>query len=184
MATKEIDEFPQLAIVTGTQIIHTKDTDSSDSIMTVQQVIDLVPVPPTVDAFDPESNPIVTPTASDLFVLLDNNTGNTEGTATVAKIQTLLGLVSATSNFATNGFFDIGGLELRWGTYVSNTDGLQTVAFFKTFTTQCFGVYLNAQLADSQHPILAASFDTDEFTSNRTNLIDGDVTVTYFALGF
>ena len=98
--------------------------------------------------------------------------------------EAIIGLLSATSVLATDGFFDIGGLELRWGTYVSNTDGLQTVAFFKTFTNECLGVYLSPLLADSQHPILTASFDTDEFTSNRTNLIGGDVTVTYFALGF
>lgn len=182
MPLKQIDEFSPLASITGVEIIHTKDTGGVDSTMTAQQIADLVPSPAA--PFDPASNVINTPAAADLFVLLDASQSNDEGTATVAQIQSLLGLTTATGNLTTIGNFNIGGLELRWGTYVSNTDSLQTIQFNVVFPNECFGVYISPQLADSQHPVLVAGFNITEFTSNRTNLLSGDITTTYFALGF
>jgi hypothetical protein len=79
-----------------------------------------------------------------------------------------------------NGFWDLGnGLQIRWGTWLSNTDDDKSVYFAKAFSSSCFVVVTDEWIWDN-----STVKYTNRFIINRSNDVDGDKTRNYIAIGY
>lgn len=180
---RQISEFPQLvdADVNGDNILHTKNRDSNaDSLLTVQQIVDRVPTTDLSDLVPPTTLSVNTTTDSALIA--DASSSNEIRRVAFSTYISALG-IPVVSGSITNGNFEISGLQLRWGTFISNTDAPQIVNFSLAFSNQCFGVWLNFQGANASNPRYAQSFTTTTFTLDRNDNINQDDTINYFAIG-
>ena len=175
----QIDEFPVLGSISGTEIIHTKDPSGVDVTMTAQQVADLVPDP---DVFDPTQNEL-TPVESDKFVLLDSSDSNNEKNATIDSIRALLGVTTATGTLATDGHWDIGAFQIRWGTILSTIDAPEIFLYSTPFSNETYTVQINLQASGQSEPITASTFSASTFTINRADKFNEPLVCDYFAIG-
>ena len=176
---REISELPVLSAITGTNILHTKDTGTSvDSTMTVQQVLDLAP------AADQQPADAVLDTGVDSIVFADGSDSNRLKRESWADFLSLIGAATVTGTVAS-GAFSIGPIHFRIGNVVSNSNSAQVFNFASSFTTACSGVWLNLQSADASSPMPALSWTTSGFTIDRTNAYLSTVhTVNYLAIGY
>jgi hypothetical protein len=88
-----------------------------------------------------------------------------------------------TKNIEANGYADMGGLYIQWGTVTSSSDGSQTFDFPTTFPSACYSVVCNRKVTDPSSPICASSWSRTGFTVNRESGIDGNNSVSYIAIG-
>ncbi len=177
---KEISELSAATSISGTNILHTKDGLDSDVNCTVQQVIDLVPttdlselIPDVVTNLD---------TVSDYVVLSDASDSGEMKRILTPQFLTALGLPTVAGS-VTSGHYQVGDLQIRWGTFSSDTDAAQSISFSVVFTNECFGVWLNRDYPDASTPMNATDKTVSGFTSNRDGSIDGTHNVWYFAIG-
>ena len=79
---------------------------------------------------------------------------------------------------ATDGYFNHpSGMQLRWGTLLSNTDGDQTVTFTTPFTTDgLVGVVASESLV--------TSVTRTNFVCNRDNGYGGSFNMFYIMIGY
>lgn len=175
---KQISEFGLLSAIEAlalTHIFHTKSVGGQDKKGTIQEIVDLVPL---------ETPPAATMTGSDLVAFADADDGGVIKTATIAAFEALLSVPVLSTTFATNGQANLGALQFRWGTFSSNTDDPQVVAFTPTFTTACF--YVGLQRIDGNSSLaipLNSSPTATDFTINRKSDVDGTFDIMYFAVG-
>jgi hypothetical protein len=87
------------------------------------------------------------------------------------------------SSLSSNGYANIGGLILQWGTFTNNLDTEQTVNFPIAFSSACWSVVVNRQVGGPSAPLTAISLTTTSFGVNRVDSIDGSETVNWFAVG-
>jgi hypothetical protein len=81
-------------------------------------------------------------------------------------------------SLATSGYVDFkNGLQVRWGSFVSNTDDDQTVTFGRAFSNNCFSVIVNMLN-------LVLSKSSSNFVTNRYDEVSGTPTVYYIAIGY
>lgn len=97
----------------------------------------------------------------------------------------LSGLTQFARSLATNGYQKLpSGLILQWGVDTRNTDSAYTLLFAITFPNACFGVFVNRQTPDKEHPMSAAAITTSSFQIDRCDAIDGTETINWFAIGY
>jgi len=69
-----------------------------------------------------------------------------------------------------------GGLQIRYGSFSSSTDGDQTVSFSTAFSTSCFVCIVGGE-------VLTKSVSRTNFVVNREDSYSGTITFQYIALG-
>jgi hypothetical protein len=69
-----------------------------------------------------------------------------------------------------------GGLQIRYGSYSSSTDGNQTVLFTTPFDSECFVCIVGGE-------VLTKSVSRTDFLVNREDSYSGTITFQYIALG-
>lgn len=79
-----------------------------------------------------------------------------------------------------NGYLNMGnGLQIRWGTWVSNVDGAKSVYFAEEFTTECFVVVFDEYIQNT-----TVEKYKDHFVVNRADGVPGTQMRNYIAIGY
>ena len=92
------------------------------------------------------------------------------------------GSVGANKNLATDGFIEISGLFIQWGSDVSTSDGDELFDFDIAFPNEVYAVVVTRTLlAVNVLPVTATTLT--QFTINRTDSIDGSENFNWIAVG-
>lgn len=80
--------------------------------------------------------------------------------------------------------FSVGGVLVKVGNVVNNTDSAQVYNFGTAFPNVCWGVWINKRSSNSTNPLFATDITAVKFEINRSDFDDGTSNVDYFAIGF
>lgn len=118
---------------------------------------------------------------SDLDQQIDINTGAIGSLQTgKANVNHNHTGVYLTDVFSSLGYWNLSsGLQIRFGTWNSNTDDPKTVTFWQAFSHACLVVITDEMVQDTMTLKYA-----DRFIINRSNQVDGDYTRNYIAIGY
>ena len=177
---KQISELPTSTDFGATSILHSKDSGGTDIQVTTQQIIDLVTLP-SLSTLIPSTETSVN-TGSDFALFSDTSDGGEIKRIDFPAFISSLG-IPAVSGSVTSGYYNIGDLQIRWGSEDSTTDAVQSFTFAVAFTNACFGVWINNSQANPTNPICSTTFSTTGFDVDRNSNIGGTVTFQYFAIG-
>lgn len=175
----EIDDLTP-GVLQATSVLHSKDTSGDDIQGTVQQVLDLVPSV-DVDGFVYEVGNTVTP-GSDYVVFTDASDSGQVKRAPFLTFKSALNVLSP-SGSVTSGYYNLGDLQLRWGTVTSDSDFAQNFTFAVPFTTACDGVFISRGETGGNFVMYAINRSTTGFAIDRNDEIQGIFDVQYFAIG-
>jgi len=171
---KQISDFDAIGeAVTTSNIVHTKDSGGVDVTMTISDIVGLTPDP------QPAAGTMV---AADNIVFADGSDNQTIKRESLESFKTLLNVATITSDFSTDGYADVGGLQIRWGTGDSTTDSAQSFNFAQNFSNECFAVITNT-ITETRYALSVSSKAVSNFTVNRSDDIDGTVQFNWIAIG-
>lgn len=179
MPNRKLQELPDVSDFDASSILHTKEqSDNSDRKVQVQEILDLITIPDSVPTPDDGIAP-----ASDLVVWSDVTDASGQLKAsTFPAFRQALGIVANTGDL-TNGWYNVGALQVRWGSEVSSQDTPQVFTFSEPFTTTCFGVITQREDADATRLFAVTNRTATNFTIDRNSATDGNRPFFYLAIG-
>jgi hypothetical protein len=179
MPNRKLQELPDVSDFDASSLLHTKEqSDNSDRKVQVQGILDLITIPDSVPTPDDGIVP-----ANDLVVWSDvTDAGGQLKAATFEAFRMALGTPNLTGD-VTNGYYNIGPFQVRWGSEISTTDSEESFNFSVPFTAQCFGVWVTRNQSNLGTVMEAATKTQAGFTINRNDGIDGNQNFDYFAIG-
>lgn len=175
----EINELP-LGALQADNILHSKDSSGADIQGRVQDIVNLIPNT-DVENYQPPLSLVVS-SGSDSVVFSDASDSGVMKRVSISTFISSLGLLKVSGSI-TNGYYNLGEFQVRWGTVLSDSDGILNFSFQVPFTTECFGVWANRDNLGSSYPELVGGISPTGFILNRNDAVSGTSNVQYLAIG-